>query len=91
MYKRVPANSEGKFSSWNTNPTVVLKPNQPPDIKNPEMRITFDYSHVTEDMPGCFLELTQEIHDFLAHPEHGCFIQLDLKHAYWALLVHKDN
>ena len=82
MYERVPVNNDGQFSSWNTNPTIVPKPDQPPGLKNPEIRVTFDYSHVTEDLPGCFLELTEEIHDFLSHLDHGCFIQLDLKHAF---------
>jgi hypothetical protein len=91
MYERVPANNDGQFSSWNANPTIVPKPDQPPDLKNPEIRVTFDYSHVTKDLPGCFLELTEEIHDFLSYLDHGCFIQLDLKHAFWSLPVHKDN
>ena len=91
MYKRVPINNNRQFSSWNTNPIIVLKLDQPLGLKNPEMCVTFDYSHVTKDLPGCFLELTEEIHDFLSHLDHGCFIQLDLKHAFWSLPVYKDD
>jgi hypothetical protein len=67
---------------------VVNKPGGPPDG---EIRVTFNYRRVEEDLPACFMKLTNEIHDYLSHPSHGCYTQLDLKHAFWCIGVHPPH
>ena len=36
-----------------------------------EPRMTFDYSRVTELLPGSHLELSSKVHDHLSNPSHG--------------------
>ena len=65
-----------------------VKDPQPSD----EPRMTFDYSRVTELLPGTYLELSFKVHDHLSDPRHGCLFSADLKHAYLTIpLHHKDR
>jgi hypothetical protein len=70
MYERTTT-ANGHLSDWSAEPMIVVKPGEPEDG---EMRVTFNYSHVHEDMPGSQLQLTSEVHDYLADPRHGCFM-----------------
>ena len=56
-----------------------------------EMRITFNYSYVKENMPGSFMELMTEIHNYLAFLDHKCFLQFDIKNAYWSIVQHPQD
>ena len=47
-----------------------------------EPRMTFDYSRVTELLPGAHLEMSSKVHDHLANPCHNSLFSADLKHAY---------
>ncbi|KAI0995442.1 hypothetical protein K3495_g12736 [Podosphaera aphanis] len=55
------------------------------------MRVTFNYHNVREEIPGTFMELMSEIHDYLSLPQHKCFLQMDIKHAYWSIPVHESD
>ena len=81
MYERVPIKN-GKFSDWSAGARVVEKPGNALD-----MRVTFNYHYVYEDLPGTYMELISEIHDYLSLPQHQCFIQMDIKHAYCHELI----
>jgi hypothetical protein len=43
-----------KLSNWAANPNLVEKPGTGPDGL---IRLTFNYSHVEEDMPSSYMEL----------------------------------
>ncbi|POS81840.1 hypothetical protein EPUL_006710, partial [Erysiphe pulchra] len=81
--------ANGKFSDWNANPRPAEKSGT--SGPNPELRFAVDYSHIEEQMPGCSLSLTEEVHDYLSFPGHKVFCQFDLKHAYWAFPLHPDD
>lgn len=51
MYERVPIKN-GKFSDWSAGARVVEKPGNTAD-----MRVTFNYHYVFEEMPGTYMEL----------------------------------
>src|ERR1700733_353800 len=87
MYERT-ITANGELSDWSAEAVVVPKPGEP---EGGEMRITFNYRNVHEVMPGTFLQLTSEVHDYLSDPRHGCFMQYDIKHTYWSLAVHPDD
>ena len=78
MYERT-STANGVLSDWSAEAVVVPKPGE---LEGGEMRITFNYSHVHENMPGSFLQLSSEVHDYLSDPRHGCYMQYDIKHAY---------
>ncbi|KAI1000816.1 hypothetical protein K3495_g7381 [Podosphaera aphanis] len=86
MYERTTARGNG-LSSWNARPVVVMKESVP----NSEMRVTFNYSRVTETMPGCHMVLLREVRDYLSDPRHSLYCQFDFKNAYWAISVHPDD
>ncbi|KAI0992935.1 hypothetical protein K3495_g15249, partial [Podosphaera aphanis] len=86
MYERTTARGKG-LSSWNAKPVVVPKDSDP----NSEMRVTFNYSRVSEVMPGCHMVLLREVRDYLSDPRHSLFCQFDFKNAYWAISVHPDD
>jgi hypothetical protein len=98
MYEST-AHANGELSPWNAEAVVVPKPGaeelplllNKEESKGPEMRITFNYSHVEEDMPGTFLQLTSEVHDYLSDPHHSCFMQYDIKHAYWSIGIYPPH
>ena len=79
-----PAN--GRLSEWNARAVMVDK------VENPqpsdETRMTFDYSRVTELLPGAHLELSSKVHDHLSNPRHGYLVSADLKHAYLTIPLH---
>ncbi|KAI0999205.1 hypothetical protein K3495_g8993 [Podosphaera aphanis] len=81
--------ANGKFSDWNANQWPAEKSGT--SGPNSELRFAVDYSHIEEQMPGCFLSLTEEVHDYLSFPHHKVFCQFDLKHVYWAFPLHPDD
>lgn len=88
MYERcIEAN--GKLSDWNAQAQLVDKSDNPGEWDEP--RLTFNYQNVHEDKPGCFVELMSRCHDYLGHPGHKRFHKADLKHGYWAILVHPHD
>ncbi len=82
-----PAN--GRLSEWNARAVMVDKVDDPKPIDEP--RMTFDYSRVTELLPGSHLELSSKVHDHLSNPRHGCLFSADLKHAYLTIPLHPDD
>lgn len=88
MFERTIA-ANGKLSDWNAQAVLVDKTDDAG--LDDEPRITFNYRNVIEDIPSCHLTLASKVHDYLSHPGHGCFMQLDLKHGYWAVALHPDD
>ncbi|KAI1005394.1 hypothetical protein K3495_g2823 [Podosphaera aphanis] len=86
MYERTTSRGKG-LSSWNSKPVVVLKNS---DLDS-EMRVTFNYSRVTEIMPGCHMALLREVRDYLSDPRHLIYCQFDFKNAYWSIGVHPED
>ena len=82
-----PAN--GRLSLWNARAVMVDKVEDPKPTDEP--RMTFDYSRVTELLPGTHMELSSKVHDHLANPRHGCLFSADLKHAYLTIPLHPDD
>lgn len=82
-----PAN--GRLSLWNARAVMVDKVENPKPTDEP--RMTFDYSRVTELLPGTHLELSSKVHDHLSNPNHGCLFSADLKHAYLTVPLHPDD
>ncbi|RKF60580.1 hypothetical protein OnM2_049057, partial [Erysiphe neolycopersici] len=88
MYERT-MQANGKLSDWNAQSQLVNKSDNPGEWDEP--RLPFNYQNVVEDTPGCFVELMSGCHDYLGHPSHQMFFKLDLKHGYWAIMVHPDD
>lgn len=82
-----PAN--GRLSQWNARAVMVDKVENPTPSDEP--RMTFDYSRVTELLPGAHMELSSKVHDHLSNPRHGCLFTADLKHAYLTIPLHPDD
>jgi hypothetical protein len=82
-----PAN--GRLSRWNARAVVVDKVENPRPEDEP--RVTFDYSRVTEDLPGTYMELSSKVHDNLSDPHHHVLFAADLKHAYLTIPLHPDD
>ncbi|KAK6585464.1 hypothetical protein PZA11_002191 [Diplocarpon coronariae] len=78
--------ANGQLSDWNAQAVVVDKVENPQPWDEP--RITFNYRNVIEQMPGCYMELSSKLHDYLGHPTHKSFLKFDLKNAYWCVPVH---
>jgi hypothetical protein len=74
--------ANGELSDWNAQAILADKPDS---NETGEYRVTFNYRNVEEDTPGCYLTLLSECHDYLSHPSHNGYFQLDLKHGYWAV------
>lgn len=77
------------LSRWNARAVIVDKVANPTPEDEP--RVTFDYSRVTEDLPGTFMELSSKVHDNLADPRHQCLMAAGLKHAYLTIGMHPEN
>ena len=56
-----------------------------------EPRMKFDYSRVTELIPGAHLELSPKVHDHLWNLSHGCLLSADLKHACLTIPLHPND
>ena len=81
--------ANGRLSLWNARAVMVDKVDNPQPTDEP--RMTFDYSRVTELLPGSHLELSSKVHDHLSNPRHGCLFSADLKHAYLTIPLHPDD
>lgn len=77
------------MSRWNARAVIVDKLTNPTPEDEP--RITFDYSRVTEDLPGTFMKLSSKVHDNLADPRHECLMAADLKHMYLTIGMHPED
>ena len=84
--KTVVAN--GELSDWNAQAILVEK--EDTKVTN-EYRVTFNYRNVKESLPGCYVTLLSEAHDYLSNPSHQCFFQCDVKHAYWAVSIYPPH
>lgn len=90
LFERTVLANNGHLSSWNSHPHLVKKSTESKAARG-EYRVTFDYSKIKEDIPGCTIVTTDECHDYLSHPTHHLYHQLDLKHAYWSVAVHPED
>jgi hypothetical protein len=88
IYER-KSTANGQLSAWNAQAVLVDKSDNPGP--NDEPQVTFNYRNVIVDLPSSYLELSTKVHDCLSHPDHGCYMQFDLKHAYWSISVHPDD
>lgn len=77
------------LSPWNAKAVLVDKVENPKPTDEP--RLTFDYSHVKEVRPGAQMQLAKDIHDYLERREHGTYVQADLKHAYFSIVLHPED
>lgn len=69
MYEPVQS-PNGTLPQWGTRAVLVDKVENPKPGAEP--RLTFDYSKVTEDLPGTFMfvELSSKVHGDLSNPRH---------------------
>ena len=81
--------TNGRLSRWNARAVVVDKVENPRPEDEP--RVTFDYSRVTEDLPGTYMELSSKVHDNLSDPRHHVLFAADLKHAYLTIPLHPED
>ncbi|KAI0995489.1 hypothetical protein K3495_g12690, partial [Podosphaera aphanis] len=89
MYERTVL-ANGELSSWNAQPVLVPKDKTNTDPWA-EMRVTFNYRNIEEDLPGCFLELMSKTHDYLSQPQHNLFCVFDVKNGYWCIPIYKPH
>jgi hypothetical protein len=90
MYERTTVAND-RLSDWNAQAVLVPKDKSENPDPNAGCRITFNYQNVVEDLPGCYLELMSECHDYLAHPRHKRFMTFDLKQGYYAVPIHPPH
>ncbi|KXS94599.1 hypothetical protein AC579_10302 [Pseudocercospora musae] len=83
MYERC-MEVNGELSQWNASVRLVKKPAG-------EWRVTFNYHYVFEPPPGTLMQPLQDCHEFLGNPRIKVFSSLDLKNAYWTILIHPAN
>lgn len=72
------------LSRWNSHAVVVDKDDIPNTLY---MRATWDYFKIKDVLPASYLELMSDIKDYLSNPNHGYFMQFDIKHAYWSISI----
>ena len=82
-----PAN--GRLSRWNARAVIVDKVENPRPEDEP--RVTFNYSRVTKDLPGTYMELSSKVHDNLSDLRHHFLIAADLKYAYLTIPLHPSD
>lgn len=81
--------ANGRLSVWNSKAVVVDKvPHPRPEN---ELRVTFNYRNVDEEIPAHKLERMDEVMEYLGNPSHRVFMQADLKHAYYSVPLHRSN
>ena len=56
-----------------------------------ELRMTYDYFHVTKELFDVHMQLMTECHDYLSDFRHECFMIADLKHIYFTIEIHFNN
>ena len=56
-----------------------------------ELRITFNYSKIKEDMLESYLELMSKVHNYLSDLRHKTFFQADIKHEYFSVILHSED
>ncbi|KAI1000793.1 hypothetical protein K3495_g7404 [Podosphaera aphanis] len=81
--------ANGEFSQWDA-PAVLLDKSENPEWGD-QPRITFNYSNVHEELPGCQMPLMAEVHEFLSNPKWEMFCQFDFKHSYWSTGLHPES
>jgi hypothetical protein len=59
--------ANGELSDWNAQAILVEK--EDTKITN-EYRVAFNYRNVKETLPGCYVTLLSEVHDYLSNPIH---------------------
>lgn len=80
---------DGRLSPWNALAVMVDKVENPTPQDEP--RLTFDYSHVKEELPAVYMELSSRVHDYLSQPAHKTLMQADLKYAYHTVELHPED
>lgn len=64
-------------------------------VENPtpqdESRLTFNYSHVLEDLSEPYINLASKAHDYLSDPTHRIYMQADIKRDYFAVELNPDD
>lgn len=86
LYERTPVGE--KISPWSAPPVIVVKV---PDDPNSDLRLTFDYSHVDEIMPGNPIVLASEVMEAMGKGKCGALGQGDLKHGYWLTMIEEES
>ncbi|KAI0965717.1 hypothetical protein F4678DRAFT_467261 [Xylaria arbuscula] len=85
--------ANGCLSDWTAMPVLVAK-DKDLDLEQQdpwlEPRLTVNYGKDEEDLPGMNLPLLADVHAKLSDPRIRTLSKLDLKHGYWAVLVHPD-
>lgn len=86
LYERTPVYEE--ISPWSAPPVIMMKV---PDDPNSELRLTFDYSHVEESMPGNPIVLASEVQEAMGQGESGALGKGDLKNGYWLIEMEEES
>ena len=78
-----------QLSAWNAQAVIVNK------VKNLKLTdepwIIFNYFNVKKNMPESQLELSFKVHDHLSDLCHKTFIQTDIKHGYFSVILHSED
>ena len=51
----------------------------------------FNYSYITEDLLGTYIELSSKVYDNLFNLRYYILFTADLKHAYLTIPLYPDN
>lgn len=88
MYEKTPVDEE--FSPWSAHPVIVHKV---PEDPNSELRLTFDYHFIEEEMPATAVVLPSEVQDAMSSggSQRDTFGKADLKNGYWAIGVERES
>ena len=74
---------------WNAR-AVLMNKMENPTPQN-EFKMTYDYFHVAEKFSETHMKLMSKCHDYFSDFRHGCYMTVDLKHAYFIVEVHSDD
>lgn len=85
IYERTSFLNEKLFPS---NVHVVIIDKMKNSKLTDEFRVTFDYSHVNEQLSEIYLQLSSICHDYLFNFKHECFMIDNFKHEYHIATFH---
>lgn len=74
---------------WNSKVVIVDKIDNPTPANKP--RFTFDHSRTTEVLPGCNIELSSRIYDYLLNPRYLNLISTNLKYVYTTVPLYPED
>lgn len=73
------------LSQWGAASVLIKKK------EKTELRLTFNYHYVFEELSENHMKLITQTHEFLTHLTHESFFFFDLKNIYWGVIIHSDD